>query len=305
MSLMNDETIELAARGIAQFMLLSKKMSLETATNLITKNGSKNIILKLLNCQSEFLGPTPRTVGVDLVSEVAAAKIQQSLDVKHIKKQNVVHDQLDRIKPQIKIDLAHSHPNSIWVRFYSTHEAIAVTSALTFQKFNILKVCDNVYEAYGTKDASDVFRLMITLEREYDADLIFCSELPLFLNKPLLFLSNYVKFMWCYTMNRNIFDPHTASDIRALVVYMTYGLMFLNTNNLTNMPTNTHGPLTVCTGERPKNALSKFNQNTLYINEGSRALQTMNKASDFGTCSNYIEIISEVELDNSKLDTII
>lgn len=304
---MNDETIELAARGIAQFMLFSKKMTLETAKNLITKNGSKNIILKLLNCQSEFLGPTPRTVGVDLVSEVAAAKIQKSLDVKHIKKQSVVHDQLDRIRPQLKIDLAHSHPNSIWVRFYSTHENITDTSTTwtILQRFNILKVCDKVYEAYGTKDASDVFRLMTALEKDFDADLIFCSELALFLEKPLLFLSNYVKFMWCYTVNRHIFDPHTASDIRTLVVYMTYGLMFLNTNNLTNMPQSTHGPLTVCTGERPKNALSKFNKKTLYINEGSRALQIMNKASDFGTCSNYIEVISEVELDNSKLDIII
>lgn len=301
---MNDETIEIAARGIAQFMLLSKNISLDEAKKLMCKPKASHIIEKLLRVQTDFLGPTPRAVGIDLVSEIAASKIQQSLDVKHVKKaHNIIHEQLDRVRPQIKIDLAYTHPNLIWVRFYSEHKNIIIHN--TVQKYNILPVCENVYEVYGNKDFTDICNLMVMLERDYDADLIFCSELPAFLNNSLVFLSNYIKFTWCYMQNRNIFDPHSAKDIRALVLYCTYGMMFLNTNNLTTMPKNTHGPLISCTGERPKIAMAKFERGKAYVNEGSRAMQTLNKSSDFGTTSNFIEIISQIELNTSFIDNII
>lgn len=300
MQVMNDPTIELAARGISQYMLVTKKFPLEYAVQLICKPGAVNVIKKLINCQTDFLGPTPRPVGIDLVSEVAASKIQQSLDVKHVKKTAVVHEQLDRIRPQIKIDLAYAHPNVIWVRFYSAYDGeIKITG------FNILPVCKNVYEAYGNKDMNEIHRLMTILETEYKADLIFCSEVPAFLNNSLLFLSNYLKFSWCYALNRNIFDPQTAHDFRTVLVYMTYGMLFLNTNNLATLPKNTHGPLIACTGERPKIALSKFEHGKVYVNEGSRAMQTMNKPSDFGTKSNFIEVITQVILNTEFTSNII
>lgn len=304
LQVMNDETIELSARGIAQYMLLCEKISLPQAQKLIRQRGAIAKITKLLDSQTDFMGPTPRAVGIDVVSENAAKKIQQSLDVKHVKKHNnIVYDQLDRIKPLIKIDLAYTHPNLIWVRFYSTHKNITIHG--TTQKYNILPVCENVYEAYGKKDINDVFRMMTILERDYNADLIFCSELPAFLSNSLLFLSNYVKFTWCYSQNRNIFDPTSAKDIREMLFYCIYGLLFLNTNNLTSMPKSTHGPLIACTGERPKIALSKFERGKVFVNEGSRAMQTVNQSSDFGTISNYIEFINEIELDVSFLSKII
>lgn len=304
MQVMQDETIELSARGIAQYMLLCEKLTLDRAQKLIRKPNARQKIQKLLDSQSDFMGPTPRAVGIDVVSENASKKIQQFLDVKHVKKHtNVVYEQLDRIKPLIKIDLAYTHPNLIWVRFYSEHKNIEIKN--TSQKYNILPVCENVYEAYGKKDINDVFRMMNILEREYDADLIFCSELPAFLHNSLLFLSNYVKFTWCYSQNRNIFDPQSAKDIREMLFYCIYGMLFLNTNNLTSMPKTTHGPLIAFTGERPKIALSKFERGKVFVNEGSRAMQTVNQSSDFGTISNYIEFISEIELSTSFINKII
>lgn len=304
MQVMQDETIELSARGIAQYMLLCEKLTLDRAQKLIRKPNARQKIQKLLDSQSDFMGPTPRAVGIDVVSENASKKIQQFLDVKHVKKHtNVVYEQLDRIKPLIKIDLAYTHPNLIWVRFYSEHKNIEIKN--TSQKYNILPVCENVYEAYGKKDINDVFRMMNILEREYDADLIFCSELPAFLHNSLLFLSNYVKFTWCYSQNRNIFDPQSAKDIREMLFYCIYGMLFLNTNNLTSMPKTTHGPLIAFTGERPKIALSKFERGKVFVNEGSRAMQTVNQSSDFGTISNYIEFISEIELNTSFINKII
>jgi hypothetical protein len=106
-------------------------------------------------------------------------------------------------------------------------------------------------------------------------------------------------------MNRSVFDPQSAEDIEALALFTTNGLLFMKTNNLSSMPENTHGPLIACSGERPKIALSKFDSKKVYINEGSRALQSLNHSSDMGTCSNFIEIIGHVRLDPSFLDNII
>ncbi|AUQ43987.1 p47 protein [Esparto virus] len=293
LEIMNDPTIYLAARAIAQFMLLNKKITLDDALTLIRKPNADRIIWKLIKCQSDFMGPVARSVGIDLVSEEAASKIQQSLDVKHIKNNKEIERQINRITPVTKIDIAYMHPTVAWIRFYTTSTQLPNN----LLSFDILTVCEHVYEAYGPKNASMIHQVMKILETDYNADLIFCSELPMFAYNPLLFLSNYTKFMWCYTMNRNIFDPHTYDDIRMLTVFLTYNLMFLNTNNLSNMSTLTHGPLIACSGERPKVALGKFNSNQIFINEGSRAMQAMNKSSDFGTYSNFMEGIVRIKLN--------
>lgn len=303
-SIVNDKTVELAARGIAQHILLSENKPLAAALGLFDKPGADKVVWKLIASQSEFMGPTPRSIGIDLVSECSVSKIQSSLDVKHIKKNDDSKeralretvradddsDSIDRIKPHRKIDLAYSHPTYIWVRFYSKQRGIAIRNT------TILPVSENVYELYCSKNRQLLFGILATLEQDYSADLILCSELPAFLPHPLLFLSNYIKFMWCYDLNRDIFDPTSYEDIRIMTQYVTYGLLFLNTNNLSSMPTSTHGPMISCSGERPKVALGKFNAATEYTNEGSRAMQSVNKPSDFGTYSNYVEVITEVRI---------
>ncbi|ATY70215.1 OrNV p47-like [Tomelloso virus] len=300
-TLANDPTIFMAARGIAQHMLLSANIEIGKALELFDKPGAVDLLWKLIKSQSDFMGPTPRSIGIDIVSECAASKIQSSLDVKHIKKATVEVDtvKIDRIKPHRKIDLAFSHPTSIWIRYYSDRDDIEINNT------TILKVSEDVYEMYCSKNIQMLFNILTTLENEYNVDLIFCSELPAFSYNPLLFLSNYIKFMWCYALNRDIFNPTSYDDVRILSLYTTYGLMFLNTNNLSSMPSTTHGPMISCSGERPKVALGKFDPNKEYINEGSRAMQSLNKPSDFGTCSNFIEIITEIDLSNTNLSRIV
>jgi hypothetical protein len=301
---MCDKTIALQAKGIAQYMLLCKKIPLSQAITLMRKKSAPALLAKLFRGQSEFLGPTPRSVGIDLISEISASKIQQSLDVKHIKKNDTVLEQLDRIRPHIKNDILYTHPTRIWVRCYISNIDQQQLQTLLPQ-YNVLRIAANLYEIYGPRSVADFSRLMVWLENSYEADLIFCSELIAFIYNPQLFLSNFVKFMWCYTLNRDVFNPTSYTDLRTMLVYMTQGLLFLNTNNLSNMPRNTHGPLIACTGERPRTALSKFQPNTVYINEGSRALQTFNKPSDFGTTSNFMEIIMKVNISPDVINNII
>lgn len=328
----NDETVKLFAKGVAQYLLLSLNMPLSEAVKLITCPGSLKCLNRLYNTRSELFGPVPRSIGVDLISFISAEKIQQSLDIKHVKKstttstastsvassassssssssltslngklsKNEQFEKYDRIKPVIKLDLTYNHPVSIWIRFYSTVNRDRLENICNVAPNVTLLPVNNsgvVYELYLLKNTNLATRLMILLEKEYDADIIFCSELSMFHYNSLLFLSNYIKFMWCYTFNRDIFDPNSARDTRTLSIYATYGLLFLETNNLTNMPLKTHNPFIACTGERPKMAISKFEKNKVYINEGSRALQTLNKPSDFGTKSNFIENIIEIDVD--------
>lgn len=304
-SLVQDETIVLVARGIAQHLLLSENMTLNEASALFDKPGADKVVWRLIKSCSEFMGPTPRSVGIDLVCECASSKLQSSLDVKHMKKTTETDTfQLDRIKPQRKIDLAYSHHKFIWVRFYSKfkRDDIIIKSSTHVDLFDLT---ENVYELYCSKNITELFKILVILEKDYNADLIFCSELPAFLYNPLLFLSNYIKFMWCYDLNRNVFDPTSFEDIRLMVSFTTYGLLFLNTNNLSSMPSATHGPLVSCSGERPKVTLSKFDTSHMYVNEGSRAMQSLNKSSDFGTYSNFIEVITEAKIDPICLNDII
>lgn len=297
--LMNDVTIRPQAYAIAQYLLL-EDLDRDTLLEKLAKPGAKELINKLLDCESDFLSPMARSLGVDIISYIVADKIQKSLDVKHIHI-GMNSKSLDRIIPNIKPIILHTHPAFIWIRFYAPYTEIDIDA-------NVIRVCENVYEIYLEKTKtvkSEVSETIKMLERDWDADIIFCSELAYFSYNKLLFISNYIKFTWCYCMNRNIFDPKSHEDIKALCIYMMYGFLFLRTTNLTNMPQDTHNPLIAYTGERPRIVLKKFSNNTLYNAEGSRAMHSINKNSDFGSRSNFIEIINTIEFPANVLKNII
>lgn len=391
-----DESVEPQARAIAQYMILCKEMSADECAALFARPGAKRLINKLFDCESEFMGPTPRAFGIDIVVYMTAGKFQQSLDVKHYQK-NKTEICLDRITPNIKNNILYSDNDFVWVRvhcdrlpeeecmrpfvipetrtfkrledidkYFKTHyrgvkefsvAAVSNTAAnkkktklatvcesgvgrfsavskitstpvsssallnsknvgyevVISNEVKIFKVCDKVYEIYvfKTSAASNSVKLESLLHR-YGTDntysLIFCSELKHFVDNPLLFISNYVKFTYCYSLNQDIFDPKQYEEIKAMTLYMSECALFMSTGNLTNMSVDTHGPLIAYTGERPKVLLSKFKhgeKHAIYNNEGTRAMQTMNKSSDLGARSNYIEVVSKISLDSSSLHDII
>lgn len=318
----NDATLLLKARGLAQYMLLCKKLSIDFCERIISAPNAIQILTQLFKTSSSYLGSQPFSVGIELNCYLSSSNVQKSLDVKHIdeKSSKISTNQNDNvIKPNINIDLLYNHPTKIWIRFYCRNQKYIAIVDTKF-KYHIYEIAPNVYEAYGGKDIADAFIAMNELETKYNADLIFCSELDIFMRDKkntekmhanmLLGLSNYIKFMWCYTLNRIIFDVSSDEDVKLLHCYMTYGLLFFGletfkTKNLSTMSTTTHNPIIVCTGERPKIALSKFDKSTIYNNEGSRALQSLDQSSDYGTTSNFIEVISDIDLDVSVLNNII
>jgi len=169
-----------------------------------------------------------------------------------------------------------------------------------YHKINTLTVADNVYESYisKTNKRSDEIKtraLLTAYSDNHRYSLIFLSELPYLRYDVLLFISNFIKFMYCYATNQNIFNPKTYDDFKIVSIYVSECCLFLSNNNLSNMPGDTHGPLVVYTAERPKVLLSKLaDKRNVHINEGVRAMQSVNLSSDIGVRSNMLEVTSEL-----------
>lgn len=304
MSLLDDRTVKTQVLNIAQYLLKCKKMSVSDIVRQLDKPGAKAILEKLLDCSSDLLSSDPRALGVDISNHIVSERIQKSLDIKSIQAKN------NTMMPKIKHSILHSHPTSIWIRFYSTCLNILDARLLENNNYHIITLCKNVYELYIYKsvyeiDIATTNILCKTLERYYDADIIFCSELQYFSYNKLLFISNYVKFMWCYLLDKQIFNPTTASDFKTISIYMMHSLLFLRSSNLAHMSTSTHNPLIAYTGERPRTAMNKFDTRRVYRVEGNRAMMTVGKSGDFGSRSNFVEIVSKIELDHSVLADII
>lgn len=281
------------SQGLAFFLLVSyrEKYTYEQWIKFLSKPSTPILLKQLLDTKSDFLDSIPRSVGINLACEINSDKIQSSLDVKQIKFAKL-SDVTKRIVPDINVDFLYCHSDYVWVRYWSENEI----DLSEIDHEYIITVVDNVYEIYFTKTSNNIWVNQVTKLENLGADLIFCSNLAYFKYNTQLFISNYLKFMWCYKLNRPIFNPTSYNDMRILNTYSLMSLLFLDTNNLSNMSTITHNPLIVCTGERPKQGLRKFEEMKTYVNEGSRAMQIMNKASDFGTISNFIEHVSKVEL---------
>lgn len=315
----DDPTLTTHAISYATYLLYTRCLSFDVLMGKLDKPGAKAILQKLFQNTSDFDTVIPRPIGLDAISEISADKIQRSLNVKQVqvkekkRKQSVNRDDallgeeftnacfIDPIRPEIKSTILYNHPDRMWIRFHTTVKNPTIPKTAIIQ----LKPSVGVYEVYVKKNKNikkTIRWLFQVLETELSAVIIFCSELAHFMYDTTLFLSNYLKFTWCYMNSELIFDPRTYEEFRMMNIYIFYGILHTNTTNLTNMPKETHGGLIAHTAERPKNALNKFHEDEICYVEGSRALQTTNSGSDFGTHSTYTEVISELNLTDRSLD---
>lgn len=313
----NDSTLLPYAYAISQYLLYVKRLPYQSVAARFecpdTRPQAIAALRKLLACRSDLLDCVPRPIGIEIIARMSADKIQRSLNVKHLQTRKDSHGSTaaEAIVPLVKPVILHSHPEFAWFRFRVTAAVQRTLPELELPREadRLVHIHGRVYELYFRKQSrllsADVCRLAEWLERTVGADLVFFSELAYFLyNKPL-FVSNYLKFMWCYSCDRPSFDPRTQDELQTVTLYTLYATLFLRTNNLTSMPEETHNPLITYTGERPKIAMSKFDLSRVYNAEGTRAMQTVNLGSDFGACSNYVEVASEIRLRNDSIRRIV
>lgn len=311
---LGDSSYKTYANAVAQYLIFVRGFTYaEVAHRLVDKSHRDKSVAslkKLFACSSELLDCVPRPIGIEIIARMSADKIQKSLNVKHLQTKRDTGKGGSGIVPNIKPVILHSHPTYVWLRFRVPAKVDSEIENVEFPyDGELVSVSKRVYEVYIKKQPrtllADVSFVATWLEQNMQANLIFCSELALFLyNKPL-FVSNYLKFMWCYACDRPSFDPKTHEELQLVCVYMLYSTLFMRTNNLTSMPEESHNPLITYTGERPKIAMSKFDLSREYAVEGTRAMQTVNMGSDFGANSNYVEVTTKIKLRNSSILSIV
>lgn len=308
MSRINDFSIEPQAKAISHYLL--DRFNLNQCKLLLNKPNAPQYIHKLLNSESAFMGVTPRSIGIDLVVGLFRDTIQSSLNVKHLKIPKT-ETSMKQIIPIISDSILYSHPNFIWIRYYSK------TGKEFTSKYRNVKITDNVFEIYIKKQKQKsedqhiyenkkrivirtkphdhtVARILSLIDENVNYYLIFCSELISFIFNPQLFISNYIKFNFCYRTSNPILELNTFDEYKSFLKFLLSSMMFADRKNLSIMGDYSHGPLIKYTGDNPQNELSKCNFNEYYTNEGTRAMLSLGKSSDLGTISNYIETVGEI-----------
>lgn len=293
MQLLHDESIEPQALSIATYFIISKKQDVDMVKTMLSKPGAEAIIRRLLDSESDILTPTPKNIGIEVLELIMASKMQQILDVKKMK-----NKPLEMNIPSIKFaatkfqpDLLFSCP-FLFFRLY-TLQVDKLKVDFPTGVWHLLK--DNIYEVVfkETKNLLYLIESFVKKCDEYNSDVIFCSSLKSF--KDLVFISNYIKFWYCINLQKFVFNPISYDEFKYTNTLLTFAMMFIHTKNLNLMPQDTHGPLTVLTGERSSGYVCKFDSH-LYPVEGSRPMIFIDKPADTGTLSNYIEIIHQIDL---------
>lgn len=222
--------------------------------------------------------------------------------------------------------LLTSYEQAIMLKYYSTIVAPKITETLYNKWFDIrpgpsetVAISNEVFEVIFEKNMSktdkSIFRhneriliscpafhfavdsVMVSIERQ-GGSLIFCSELQLFLFDLQLFISNFVKFMYCYEQCSIAFTPTAYEEFLALDVFLFLALAFTKAKkNLRIMSNTTHGPLIKLMGDHPQRELRRCHPDTMFVNEGSRAALSMEQSADMGTLSNYVEIVASIKRD--------
>jgi hypothetical protein len=293
MKLMNDESIEPQALSIATYFILTKERSLNTMQVLLTKPKAKEIIQRLLDSESDILTPTPKNIGIEVLEIISSSNMQQILDVKKMKNKPIELNipSMKYAATKFQTDFLFSCP----VLFFRIYTCEVDQIKKKVPKAEWYEIRDNIYEVVykESKISTSFVENFIDVCDTFGSDVIFCSHLKLF--KGLVFISNYIKFWYCINLQKFNFNPTTYDELKYVNTLLTFSQVFLYTKNLNLMPKDTHGPLTVITGERPSKYVDKF-ENYLYPVEGSRPMMLIGKPADTGTLSNYIEIIQQIDL---------
>lgn len=311
----NDETLEFHARGLAWYILSVKRIPYAVFCDKLDRNpNTKTYLLKLMDCQSEFSTVIPLSIGIDHISNLASGRMQKSLDVKHLRKNNETAELTqDAVIPDIKPNILYSHVDFLWIRFFADNDGFMdeLQTLLPQCKLSYCRLNDDIYEIYVRKTDLILAKLTTIVDDilEYldikKNDIVFCSELILFQYNTQLFISNFVKFMFCYTQSKVVFELDSPEDYITFNHYLLNSCLYLFTKNLANMSDETHSPLNNYTAERPSVLLNKNKESKIHIVEGNRPLLSTDKHSDIGTTSTRIEIIHSVTLDDTTIDKII
>lgn len=242
------------SRILSTYLIKCAKLDYEEANAAICAPGAKEIIKNLIESESAFFSPDTIVIGVDMNCESMSSSIQSALDVKAVTVGSLTNN-ADRVIPEIKQNIIYYHKSLVWVRVIIPHNYdISNLQNLSFHP-SVVALSDDVFELYVSK--SSRYCNPIYMIKELDRlgfEVIFCSENPIFRNNPQLFISNHVKFMFCYEQSSIKFSILTPKDVVKVNLHMMYSLLFLQTKNLTILP-KPFSQFSKMSAERPKSQI--------------------------------------------------
>lgn len=293
------------AKAIAFFLVYCLKFSSAKCYKLLNadKEFTKKCLDKLISNRTDFYSSQPVPL-IEIVSFINADKMQEALNVKR-KEKITVSQKFNGIIPNIKTDMLYKNDKFIWIRFYlykNKKDDFNNSIYLNNNETKIIKINNNVFEIYfevqnkigscAYKALSDytITNFIDFIDENKLGYIIFCSELSLFQYNFFLFLSNFIKFHFCYANQLDSFNPQTDEHYKSINTYTLHGIIFSSTKNANKMKTITHPPLISITGERPSDGInSAFQTNKKFDIVGARSMMCINNNSDYGTVSHFEE----------------
>lgn len=255
MEVMGDQSMVHLCRILSTYLIKYAKLSCDDAVACIEAPGGKEIIYQFFESESSYFSPDTIVIGVDLNCAYMANSIQKALDVKAIGV-GVVISNRKRVIPEITQNIVYSHKDLIWIRIIVPLDFdCGKLNKLSFSP-DVVIIDENIYELYVEKHKKlyHPFDMINELDR-LGLEVVFCSEGSEFREYPQLFISNYIKFMFCYELSRNIFSIESVRDLFNVNLYILYSLLFLKTKNFTVLP-DTFSQFAKMVAERPKSQIS-------------------------------------------------
>ncbi|ABO45402.1 unknown [Gryllus bimaculatus nudivirus] len=327
-----DESVRVHAGVFAFFCLKIKKEPYKRCFLAIQKPGAKAIFKKLLSCRTGTLDGESRMIGIDFSSRNISTSIQENLDVKHCckKNENKKNTVLTFPHSPVKADILYFDEHYVRIRFFS--ENFQKTFLNEFESTcTVIKVNEKldtrIWELYIEKNIAPkkikqmTFDIINILDK-LNCVIIYCTELKIFDYDILLFISNFIKFYYCSLYNKLCFDPKTFEELQETTFLFIKCFSFLDIynlrldpnvsncaiKNLSSLTPATHGPLAVVQGERPKVNLKKIittcGPEYIHVIEGTRSLLSTLNRVDCGSESNYLEIITKININECKKNII-
>lgn len=266
------------ARMIADLLLT--KYSFDEICRKLEQKLAKSYILCLLKSKSEFNSFDPKSIGVNITSELIYQSLQDSLDVKHNKKNN----------KHVKLDVLHSHQTKIGFRVYDEFNCLEnnFTFNVSFDMtFEITKLANQVYFIFAELKKTNHVKLFNILSNLFI--IIYCDDLVLFLNHKPTFISNYVKYMYCQLTGSLIPNPRTLDQKKLISNLYFFSFLFNETKNLNLINPDASNVLMSIHAQDGKNRL-KQNKNVQYL-FGNKAQLGMGEPLNIGAGTTYSALV--------------
>lgn len=314
----NDKTLCSMAFQIAFQMLLEFKFDIHLVMCILSAREKhlqiRTILYQLIVHNTGLFDPTPKSI-VESGTFDNATYIQDALNYKQPQmKAGEETTQHRTIIPEFKVDMLYRNDTYIWFRVYLyDDDNIKVIENEYGDLVKVIKNAPHIYEIYFDRATIQKCRfknqknliIIYNFIRNFDLSkmgyLIFCSELILFGYNYYLFISNFIKFHFCYKQNKESFNPTEPEHFAAIAQYFILAMIFFPTKNLNRMTTKSHHPLIAYTGERPSDTFNNVNNiGKTFKVEGSRCLMSFGKPSDIGMFSGFVDTVCELDVSSFK-----